>query len=99
MLLHVNLLLVIYQGSKGISTSPIMVHNFTTFVDYDELCLDTQLNVPTNQNSEKVPKVVQLNVPSLPSYFLYVKREQWSLLILPTPPLHELILAFVISNL
>ena len=43
------------------STFPIMVHTFTTFVDYNKLlkCLDTQLNVPTNQNSVKVPKVVQ----------------------------------------
>ena len=61
----------------------MMIHKITTSVDFNYRLkiLDTQLNIPTNQNSIKVPKVVkptnkktfgnycnkQPNVPTLPA--------------------------------
>ena len=39
----------------------MMIHKITTSVDYNYWlkCLNIQLNYPTNQNSIKVPKVVE----------------------------------------
>ncbi len=39
----------------------MMIHTITSAVDYDQWLkrLDTQLNLPTNQNSTKVLKVVK----------------------------------------
>ena len=42
-------------------TSPMMIHIITPIVDYNLWLkrLDTQFSEPTNQNSVKVPKVVE----------------------------------------
>ena len=55
------------MGSKGIRqwlinlcTSPMIIRKITPSVDYNQWLnrLDTKLNEPTNQNSLKVPEVV-----------------------------------------
>ena len=61
------------QGSKGIRqwpvnccTSPLIIHQITTSLDYNQWLkrLDTQLKYPTNQNLLKVP-IVPTNYKSL----------------------------------